>query len=939
MRKRMTFLVALALISGMLLHAQGNMEPLPTDSNVRVGHLENGLTYYIRHNEQPKERCEFHIAQGVGAILEHDDQNGLAHFLEHMAFNGTKHFDGKGIINYFQSIGVNFGGNINAYTSLDETVYRLSDVPTIREGIIDSALLVLYDWSCALSLKDEEIDAERGVIREEWRTGATANRRMWKESNKQKYAGSQYAIRDVIGDTAVINNFAYDALRRYYKQWYGPDLQAIIIVGDIDVNQIEAKVKKLFGSIPARTNRGERPIYDLKDNREPIVSIVTDPEAQYSRIDLEYKHPVLPREARLSVQGYFKDICDQLIAKIMEERFTEMKTKPNTAFMHAAVSYDNLVKSSDAFNAISIAKKDKEQEAYRELLTEVFRMQRYGFTISEVERAKTDILKLYETSYNERNNTRNINFTREYIRNYLDAEPIPGIAWEYNFAQKVLPAINAELLGALAKSYVTDTNLIIAFQGPTSAAGNFPSKADAVRIYKEVEQSQIEAPKEEKIDRPLVENEPKKPGKIKKVTKNSQLGTTEWLLNNGVRVVFKPTTFKQDEILMSGYSMGGTSTIKNVADLPSAELATTVVSLSGLGTFSALELQKILTGKIADVSASLNTFTETFDGNSSVADFETMLQLLYLHFTATRMDKEACDAFMSSARSALANRDANPKSVWSDSINMVITCHSPRTQIENLAWLDRINIDKSLEIFRQRFNNPADFLFTFTGNINPENAATKQAILKWIGGMKTLKTREQFTDNGVRTPQGIVKNYFKREMNTHTASNFIYYTGRMDYNLANKLNMEAIGEILGQRYLESIREREGGSYGVGTAGRIAKYPLQTASLIMNFDTDPEKQAKLINIIHQEIEEILKNGPRADDLQKVKESMLKDFNEDIEKNSYWNDAVLYRYYIDGMDYTTEYKKAVEAITSETIVKTLKTLIDQKNVAEIVMLPTE
>ncbi len=913
-------------------------QPLPIDPAVRYGQLDNGLTYYVRHQEQPKERCEFHIAQAVGAILEEDNQNGLAHFLEHMAFNGTKHFEGKGIINYFESIGVNFGGNINAYTSLDETVYRLSDVPTYRESILDSALLVLHDWSCALLLDEEEIDAERGVIREEWRTGATAYRRMWRESNQQKYPGSQYAKRDVIGDTAIINNFSYDALRDYYHKWYGPDLQAVIVVGDIDVDLMEQKIKDLFGPIPARANRGERPIYPIADNVEPIVSIVTDKEAQNPRIELEYKRDPMPDAFKLSLDGYVARRMSSLVSTIMEYRFEELAQKPDASFVLAACWDGELVKSKDAFQLISIPKPGKEKEALKDLLIEAEKLKRFGLTNAELERAKTDMLKRFEQMYNERDSRKNRTLAQEYIRHYLDKETIPGIEWEYQTLKDLLPLIQLEALNQLAQALVTDENLIIGLQAADNADTNLPTKQEVLDILAEVKNMELEAPKEEVLATELIDRAPK-PGKIKTGGYNESLGTTEWTLSNGVRVVIKPTTFKQDEILMRAYSIGGLSKVNDVAHLPSAMLAADIVAGNGLGQFSQIELSKMLTGKIARVSPSISEDNESMRGHASVADFETMLQLTYLYFTAPRRDDDDFAALMGYYRTALANRDANPKNIFSDSIQTTQTSHHPRTVLLNQATLDKVDQDLALAIYKERFATPADFTFFFTGNIDPNDEQTRQLICTWIGGLKSKKTTETYTDHGVRRPQGKVKNYFTRTMEIQTASNRIMYSGNMPYTLDNRLNMDAIGRILNIRYLESIREREGGSYGVGVAGHIQQRPVEQAVLLMQFDTDPDKQEYLMGIIHQEVNTILADGPLADDLQKAKESMLKDLEEDMEDNSFWHNSILFRYYIEGVDYVKDYKAAIQNITAETVQSTLRQLVEQGNVMEVVMMPAK
>ena len=929
------------LLCALVVAAQAQQQnvqfpQLPNDSAVRVGHLDNGLTYYIRHNEMPKQRCEFHIAQAVGAILEEDDQNGLAHFLEHMCFNGTQHFEGKGIINYFESIGVNFGGNINAYTSLDKTVYRLSDVPTYREGIIDSALLVMHDWSCAVSLLPEEIDAERGVIREEWRTGRTAARRMWKRSNELMYPGTQYAIRDVIGDTAVINNFSYDAIRAYYHKWYGPDLQAIIVVGDIDVDQIEAKIKELWKDVPARPNRGERPYYGIGDNTEPIVAIVTDPEAQSSLIRMIYKHQPMPTIVKNTPEGYFrKQVLDNLVYIIMNERLQEITMKPDAPIMGGVMAYTDLVPTRDGYYTTVTAKEGQEKAAFNLLVEQIEKMRRYGFTADELERAKTEMLNDYEKQYNERGSRRNVSYAQEYINNYLDHEPMPGIEWEYDFVKKVLPMINTEVLNQLAATYITDDNLIVNIQAPEKKEVVLPTKDEILAAIAGMKSLDIAQPVAQAVDDQLVKKK-LKAGKIKKTKYLPDLDATEWTLRNGVRVVIKNTNFKQDEIRMSAFSWGGESLVKT-EDLMSAEFATSAIQFMGIGDYSATDLQKALSGKTVQCSPSLNETNEALRGSSSIKDFETLLQLIYLHLTAPRRDEEAFQTLVNIVNNQLLNKETNPKAVFSDSVQMMSTNHSPRTVLLNKESMKQVSLDKIMQIYQERFANPADFTFFFVGNIDPKDPEAQRLICTYLGSLKTQKYRENFVDNGVRAPKGRVLNYFSRKMETTTASNRIQYTSYdMPYSLKNAMNMEIIGRILSTRYLESIREREGGSYGVGTYGYFQANPVPEAGLLMQFDTDPDKQVRLMEIIHEEVQTIIDNGPLATDLQKEKESMLKDLQEDMEKNNWWI-STLEIYYKLGVNRATEYKPVVEGITAETVQETLRKLVNSGNMFEVVMLP--
>ena len=927
--KKFVLLAAALLfaVSGMVAE---EFSPAPVDKDVRIGVLPNGLTYYIRHNEMPQGRCEFHIAQAVGASLEKDHQNGLAHFLEHMAFNGTKHFPDKLLINYFESVGVSFGYNINAYTSLDETVYRLSNVPT-RAGVLDSALLVLHDWSCAIALQDEEIDNERGVIREEWRTGADANRRLWRDINKQKYVGTPYAKRDVIGDTAVINNFTYQALRDYYKLWYGPDLQSIVIVGDIDVDKMEAKVKDLFGPIPPRKNRGVRPYFPLPDNEKPIIALCTDKEAPYSLFELDYKHQQKSDEFKLSKEGYRYNIIMTLAKAMLSHRFLALQLNPNSSILQMDGGYGNLIGVTDALSFYAVPKDGKEIDAAKEFIVFVEQVKRFGFRESELEVAKNEYLNSMEKAYNEKDNRENISYAREYYRNYLDAEPIPGIDWEYKFSKDVVNNLNIEEVNKVFMSLFTENNIIFSFQGKDKGENNI-TKREMYDLVQNMSSLDVEEPEDVSVITDFVKNDPT-PGSVVKVKENKKLGTKELTLSNGVKVVIKNTTFKNDQIMMTMVSDGGYSKVP-VADLPSAYAATDVVENAGIAEYSLLDLQKYLAGKTISISPSISDYSEEISGSSSVKDFETMLQLVYLYFTNPRKDNEAFKSLIDQYYTILASRDSNPKVSFSDSISAVTNSHHERNIIMDLNWLAKVNQDKAYDIFRQRFSNPADFTVILIGNIE-DNDQFRNLIATWIGGIPATGAKEKFVDNGIRSPKGVVKNYFEREMQTNTASNRIEYTGKLKYNQKNRLVMNIIGELLSTRYLESIREKEGGSYGVGCAGYIQNIPTTTAKLLMQFDTDPEKQVKLMGIIHKEVMDIIANGPIMEDFNKIKESMLKEYEVNVTTNKYWMSA-LTRYYQYNFD-STDFVDVLNSITPKDIQNTLKKLVAQGNVVEVVMLP--
>ena len=906
---------------------------IPIDPKVRIGHLDNGLTYYIRHNEKPKERADFYIVQKVGAILEADNQNGLAHFLEHMAFNGTKNFPGKQLINFLEKNGVKFGENINAYTALDETVYNLSNVPTTRQGVIDSSLLVLHDWSNYISLDGNEIDKERGVIREEWRTRASSDRRIWKAANAILFAGSQYAKRDVIGDTAVINHCSYQALRDYYKKWYRPDLQAIIVVGDIDVDKTETQIKQLFNAIPKPVNPAERILYTVADNDQPIVARITDPEASNIGFMVQFKQTPLPDDAKKSSVGYVTDIMNSLISRMQNIRFQEITQKAESPIAYAIAQYGDLIKTKDAFLYYMVPREGKNKEAIALLYTEIEKTKRFGFNPDEYERAKSEILKQIEQAYNNRDQQNSASYIREYVNNFLNLEPIPGIEWEYKTLQALLPKLPLEVINKQVQSYISDKNILITEQGPENEKANLLSENEAIAMLSDAKKANIEQNKQETINKPLVANPPRA-GKIIKTAHNKVFDADEWTLSNGVKVIIKPTKLKQDEIRMLGVAYGGLSLVDKDDDLPSASISDNIISNSGLSEFSKTELNKLLAGKIAGVSPNISDYQETFSGSSSVKDFETMMQLLYLYFTAPRKDSDGYQSFVNNVRTNLINAANDPDQAYSDTVTTALYCNSPRKFLFNLKALDKVNHDDVMRLYKERFANPANFTFFLVGNLDQEKA--KPFILTYLGGLKTSKQTETWKDRNIRYPQGVIEKQFAHEMTTPKASNFVLYNDAIEYNLNNSLLAQALGSILDIRYVASIREDEGGSYGVGVKGSIGKIPVPTVTLFMQFDTDPQKEAKMIGLIHKELADIAQNGPKEEDLQKVKENMKKQHKENIEENSWWLSA-LNHYYFSNIDLVNNFDSTLGNISKTTIQQLAQQLVNKKNMLQVVMTP--
>lgn len=931
MEKR--FSVALFALWGVGAFAQNPTEPLPMDPALRYGVLENGLTYYIRHNDVVPERADFYIVQDVGAILEEDNQNGLAHFLEHIAFNGTKNFPGKTLIDYFETIGVKFGANINAYTSLDQTVYNLTSVPTYREGIVDTALLVLHDWSGFISMEPSEIDKERGVIREEWRTRANANRRLWSKSLPILYPNSQYAKRDVIGDTAVINNFEPQTLRDFYHKWYRPDLQGLVIVGDVNADSVETKLRRIFADIPKRTNPAKRIYYRLEDNNDPIVAVLTDPEARQTRIEVDFRHEPQSDRAKSSFSGYLAYIDQNLISGMLGLRLNEICQRPDAPIAGSYAEYGELVRTKDAFELIAIAHDGHELDALKTLLTEAERVRRFGFTTAELERAKIDMLSHLEKNYNERNKTKNNTYVQEYIGNFLRFEPVPGIEWEFQNMSQVLPLISLEHINEVAKKFIGERNISIMISGAEKNAAALPDRNAAIAALEEVRGMELQPYQEKDLGKDLLGKKPKK-GKIKNTETNKALGTKVWTLSNGMKVVLKPTKLKEDEILLYAYSEGGLSQIDDLEQLPSGRLAATVVEGNGLGDFNMIDLGKKLAGKVLSISPSIGTYDESISGNSSVRDFETLLQLLHLYFTSVREDSDAFTALCNQYKTYLTNRGIDPGAAFSDSVSVTASQHNRRMAPLSLDLLNQVNQKEALALFRNRFKNPADFTVYLVGNIDEEQM--KPLILTYLGGIKQGGNLEKWRDQGIRKPKGVVKNYFEKELKVDKASNFVLYSGAMDFTLENRVAMGMVSDILRMRYTESLREQEGGTYGVSTRAGVSSKPLHEATLQMTFDTDPKIQEKMIALIHSEIDSICKNGPKESDFLKVKENLTNNFNANQKENRWWLNTVV-SFYKDGDDMTRDYMRVVNGMTPERIRETLKKLTGQGNIIEVVMLP--
>jgi len=930
MKKIITLLF---LVTTVVTLAQQN-PPLPVDPNVRTGKLENGLTYYIRHNTLPENRADFYIAQKVGSMQEEDSQAGLAHFLEHMAFNGTKNFPGKDMLNYLQDNGIKFGTNINAYTSFDETVYFMSNIPTTNTNLMDSAMLVLHDWSNAIALEEEELENERGVIREEWRTRGGAQQRLWDQLLPKMYPDSKYAKRMPIGSIDVINNFKPEEIRAYYHKWYRPDLQGIIIVGDVNVDEMEQKVKALFSPITLDAERAEREYYPVPDNKEPLVAIATDKEARDTQLMLFYKHDPLPDELKSTQMGYLTNYILNAAASMMNQRFAEITQKPDAPFT-IANAYDGdffVAKTKDAWTVVARSAEDKIDKALAAMVRETERAKQHGFSASEYEIARTNILKSLENSYNNRDKQRNETYSQEYVRAFTDGEPFPGIEFEHQFMQSVAPNIPVEAINQTIKQLISNENIVIAVTGPEKEELVYPSDEELLAVLSSVQAETIEPYAEQVIDEPLVATPPS-PGKIVKEEQNEAMDATIWTLQNGMRVILKDTDYKDDEILMTATSMGGFSQYA-IQDPVNSRLMGSVMTLGGVGNFSATDLPKVLAGKTASVRPSISLTTQDFNGSSSIKDFETMLQLVYLYFTAPRKDADAFKSYIQRMETQLKNQEAEPMVAFSDSITTAIYGDNPLTTRIKLDDLKKVDYDRIMEMFNQQFLNPGSFVFTFVGNIDEEKV--RPAVEQYLASLPGEAAKGEFLKVPMAFKEGEVENIFQREMQNPKASVFNTFTGTIERNMKNQILMSMLDQILDIVYTEKVREDEGGTYGVSSAGAISRYPEGQTILQIMFDTDPEKMTHLNQIIINELNDIKANGPRDADFTKVKEYMNKSYTENLKENRYWMN-ILDEIYFYGDDMHSGYIETVNAVTPKDIQEFIGKLLDQGNKKTIVMMP--
>lgn len=923
-------LLALVMLFSMMTHVAAQNMTLPMDTAVRKGTLPNGLTYYLRHNEWPEKRAFFYIAQKVGSIQEEENQRGLAHFLEHMCFNGTTNFPGDRLKTYLQSIGVKFGENLNAYTSFDETVYNIDNVNVEIAGAIDSCLLILHDWSHDLLLEDKEIDKERGVINEEWRMRSSAMMRMYEKALPEIYPDSKYGLRLPIGTMDIVMNFPYEALRSYYRKWYRPDLQAIVIVGDINVDEMEQKIQKVFADIqPASADAAPFEYYPVPDNAEPIVSINKDKEQHTNNVLFMWKTKAFPREMKNTTNYLVTDLVANAMSSMFSERISDILQKENAPFLNAGFGYEDFFvsKTKAAYSGSVVCEDNKYETGIKALYREILRAKKYGFTAAEYERFKSELLSQFESIYLHRDKVQSRNFVNECVRNFLENEPMTGIEWTYNTMKQIVPNTNVDMVNRLIQQ-MPSNNLVIALFAADKEDNVLPTKEEILRWMAEVEAEDIEPLKEEANNAPLIEKMPK-PGKVKKIEKDmydAKLIT----LKNGIKVHVKKTDFSPNQISMYAHSWGG----KSLYGLDEYDQTSNIgwVSVGGWGNFSTTELSKRLAGIQANVSTGVGTDSETVSGSCVKKDLETMLQLTYLHFTAPRKDIEAYNSAIQRTKGQMKNQELVPNTALKDTIAKVVYNNNIRAMRTKPEDLDRINYDRIIELYKERFADANDFEFFIVGDCDADTIAP--LLAKYLGALPTKKGSETYKTIDLKMADGKLKNVFEKQMETPNAVVLFLYHAPVEMNLRNRVMVGMLDQLMDMLYTETVREDEGGAYGVPVSAGLSRYPQQEATVQIQLPTAPEKRERMTEIVYQGVEDMVNNGPKEEDLQKVKEYLLRSHEESLKKNSYWMNQMA-SYVLYGEENVAPYIETVNSITAADIQELARRIFKSGNCIEVGM----
>ncbi len=922
-----------SFFAGQMSVAQNNPgDKLTVDPDVKIGKLSNGLTYYIRQNKKPEKKAEMRLVVNAGSILEDNDQQGLAHFTEHMAFNGSKHFKKNELVSFLQSIGVQFGADLNAYTSFDETVYILP-IPLGDTGNLRKGLTVLQDWAGGLSFDNDQVDGERGVVLEESRLGKGADDRMFRKIYPIQYEGSKYAQRLPIGKDSIIKNAKYDVVKRFYKQYYRPDLEAVIIVGDIDVAATEKLVKEYFGGLKNPAAERPRTYAKVPERQKNQALVVTDKEATNFAAEIDY--PITPSKVQTTVADYREDMVKDLFTSLLNQRLRELTQSSNPPFLFAATGFNSYARGYEGFSAYAVAAKNGPDTALHSLLAEIERAKKYGFTANEMERVKKQMLADMEQLYNNKDKTESANFAEEYIRNFLQKEPIPGITKEYDYLKTLLPEIKLEEVNAVASTLKQNEHMFVSLQGPSQGDTKIPDNKTWLAEAETALQTDVKPYEEKSVAAELIKNKPQ-PGTITNEKKDDLLGVTELDFANGVKVFLKPTDFKDDEIIMTSFRKGGIAKYP-AEDKYSANYAANIVQQMGVGDFSPTDLHKILAGKTVAASSSISNLSAGISGHSSKKDIETLLQLSYLYITSPRKDESLFSGWRDKQKSQMQFAMADPQTAFIDTFYQVLFQKNPLAPIAvpKPEYFDKIDLDRSLSIYKEQFGDANDFNFIFVGSFDVEKL--KPLLAVYLGGLPSAGKPAAYVDNGVRKVKGDISFSFKK--GTAPKSLIVgIYSGDIPYSDDLALKADALKEVLNIKITEDLREKLSAIYGGGFFGAVNKLPYNNYSFILQLPCGPENVDKLLKAANEEIDSVKNFGVKQSYLDKVKKTWLEQYKVEVKENAYWSGKLQNIYFQgDNAQRIFDYEKLVNAITTDDLKAVANQLFDGKNVLQGVLYP--
>ena len=936
-RSRSSHLMSLSLVAFTLAFSQDTdaqipMEaPLPVDPAVTMGELDNGLKYYIRQNRRPENRAELRLVVNAGSVLEDETQLGLAHLVEHMAFNGTENFKKQELVDYLQSIGMAFGPSINAGTSFDETTYMLSGVPTDDPEIIATAFQILEDWSHLLSFEPEEIDKERRVVVEEWRGSRGASARIFDEQLPIMFKDSRYADRLPIGTVEVLQNFPHEALTRFYDTWYRPDLMAVVAVGDFDPVEVEQLILTHFNRLTVPEAPLDRPYFDVPDHAETYYALASDPEATGSQIAvLAMQDP----QKLTTIGDYRRSLIESLVSRMMNDRFQELTQQADPPFVGAGTGRGSFVRTKSVFQLAAAVPEDGHERALEALLIEAERAARHGFTKGELERDKLDLVRALEQIFNDRENQPSRSFARAYVSNFLQNEAIPGIEFEYQAAQALMQTITLDEVNEVARANLNEANRGVVADGIQKPGLRIPTQADYERVFTAVGSTDIEPYIDTVLDQPLVTEAPE-PGMVVDENSIEELDLTIWTLSNGVTVWLKPTDFKEDEIVMQATSPGGWSK-SSLEDHQSAAMSTGLVQQGGVGAFSMIDLQKALAGKAVQVSPTIDENTEGMTGSASPQDLETMLQLVWLYFTAPRKDDIAFQAFIVQGRAFLENRGASPTAAFADTFSVTMSQGHERTRPLTLSVLDELDLSVGIDFYQDRFADASDFTFVFVGAIDMD--VMRPLAEQYLGSLPTVERVDGPVDLDIDPPDGHIEKTVRAGVEPQSQTR-IAFTGPFQYTPQNRLAMRALAEALELKLMELLREDLGGTYGVRVNGDYEQIPEERYTVTIQFGSDPERAEELRTAVFEQIRDLQADGPSQEDVEKIVEGERRSRETNLQSNSYWASQLMYSSEAGGDPRFLIDTSLFDGVSIQSIQDDARRYLNEEQVVIVTLFPVE